>query len=96
MQVSRRCGGIEQQLRSAAAARAWGCSIPLKGLQAAWAAAAAAAVNEPRLPRLLTWDARSPAVIAISSLDRKTGCFNYWEDFMDVKQIVEGWRKEWG
>ncbi len=37
-----------------------------------------------------------PTVIAISSLDRKTGCFNYWEDFMDVKQIVEGWRKEWG
>ena len=37
-----------------------------------------------------------PAVIAISSLDRKTGCFSYWEDFMDVKQIVEGWRKEWG
>ncbi|KAI7840034.1 hypothetical protein COHA_006240 [Chlorella ohadii] len=39
---------------------------------------------------------RNYAVIAISSLDRKTGCFNYWEDFMDVKQIVEGWRKEWG
>ncbi|PRW44276.1 hypothetical protein C2E21_6653 [Chlorella sorokiniana] len=39
---------------------------------------------------------RNYAVIAISSLDRKTGCFNYWEDFMDVKQIVEGWRQEWG
>lgn len=79
---------------------------------------------------------QTTAVITISSLDRKTGCFNYWvrpvhaarlmpraprsrhapggrwlarllkfpcssplrvqEDFMDVKQIVEGWRSEWG
>lgn len=70
-------------------------------MQAAWAAAGAEASRDTCRTRRLTWDAaprnaRSPAVIAISSLDRKTGCFNYWEDFMDVKQIVEGWRKEWG
>lgn len=37
-----------------------------------------------------------PAVIAISSLDRKTGCYSFWEDFMDVIQILEDWRGKWG
>lgn len=36
------------------------------------------------------------AVIAISSIDRKTGCFSFWDDCFDVADIVEGWRKDWG
>lgn len=37
-----------------------------------------------------------PAVVAVSSLDRETGCFQFWEDFMDVIQILDDFRQEWG
>lgn len=37
-----------------------------------------------------------PPVIAISSLDRKTGCFAFWEDCFNVADIVTEWREEWG
>lgn len=36
------------------------------------------------------------AVIAISSLDRETGCYSYWDDAFDVIDIVTEWRDEWG
>lgn len=39
---------------------------------------------------------RGYAVIAISSLDRKTGCFSFWDDCFDVADIVTEWSDEWG
>ncbi len=36
------------------------------------------------------------AVIAISSLDRKTGCFSFWDDCFDVAEIIQEWRSDWG
>ena len=50
----------------------------------------------PPLRNIPTTPAPHTSVIAISSYDRKTGCFAFWDDFLDVKQIVEDWRKEWG
>ncbi|PSC69850.1 Secretion-regulating guanine nucleotide exchange factor [Micractinium conductrix] len=39
---------------------------------------------------------RGYAVISISSLDRETGCFAFWEDCFNVADIVTEWREEWG
>lgn len=39
---------------------------------------------------------RGYAVIAISSMDRKTGCFSFWDDCFNVADIVQEWRDEWG
>ncbi|KAL4858871.1 Gamma-glutamyl hydrolase A [Chlorella vulgaris] len=36
------------------------------------------------------------AVIAISSLDRETGCWSFWDDCFDVWDIISDWRSEWG
>lgn len=36
------------------------------------------------------------AVIAISSLDRETGCWSFWDDCFDVWDILSDWRSEWG
>ena len=36
------------------------------------------------------------SVISISSLDRETGCFAFWEDCFNVADIVTEWREEWG
>ena len=43
----------------------------------------------PRLPCL-------PAVLAVSSLDRKTGCWSYWNEVFDVLEILQDWRGEYG
>ena len=37
-----------------------------------------------------------PAVLAISSLDRKVGCWAWWEDCYDVQDLVKDWLREWG
>ncbi|EFN55356.1 hypothetical protein CHLNCDRAFT_134385 [Chlorella variabilis] len=36
------------------------------------------------------------AVIAISSLDRETGCWSFWDDCFDVIDIIQEWREDWG
>jgi hypothetical protein len=35
-------------------------------------------------------------VIAISSLDRETGCWSFWDDCFDVWDILNWWRSDWG
>ncbi|KAL4428341.1 hypothetical protein ABPG75_002430 [Micractinium tetrahymenae] len=39
---------------------------------------------------------RGYAVIAISSMDRKTGCYSFWDDCFNVADIVQEWRDDWG
>lgn len=46
-------------------------------------------VHRPPLLTLL-------AVIAISSLDRETGCWSFWDDCFDVIDIIQEWREDWG